>query len=200
MERNLILSGAPPWNPLLSGALLGLITLALLWYKGKALGVSTGFENLCSLGSRLPYFQRSDLRSSSSWRLPFTGGLVLGGLVSALLLNPNPTWIENFLQISPDPGVLGNAGREYKLIWDLGLFDQVIGWGHGGKMAWMFFGGLLIGFGTRLAGGCTSGHGIYGMGNLEKGSFASTFSYFAAGILTTYVIYHLIFAGSGALS
>ena len=44
-----------------------------------------------------------------------------------------------------------------------GRFDQVIGLGHAGKLAWMFIGGLLIGFGTRLGGGCTSGHGIFGL-------------------------------------
>jgi uncharacterized membrane protein YedE/YeeE len=56
----------------------------------------------------------------------------------------------------------------------------------------MFGGGLLIGFGTRLAGGCTSGHGIFGLSNLELPSFVSTASFMAAGIVTTNLIYRVI--------
>src|SRR5690349_7020350 len=111
MDRTLLLDGSPPWNPLLSGALLGLITVGLLWFKGKALGVSTGFESLCSLGSRLPYFNRPELKTTSSWRLPFTGGLVLGGAASALAAG---AWM---------PG------------WGLGVFDLAVGWGPAGKLA-----------------------------------------------------------------
>ena len=47
------------------------------------------------------------------------------------------------------------------------MFDSVIGLGPAGKLAWMFVGGLFIGFGTRLANGCTSGHGIFGLANFE---------------------------------
>ena len=65
------------------------------------------------------------------------------------------------------------------------MFDQAIGFGPAGKLAWMFAGGLLIGFGTRLAGGCTSGHGIFGVSNFELPSLISTISFMAGGILTT---------------
>ena len=57
----------------------------------------------------------------------------------------------------------------------------------------MFAGGLLIGFGTRLAGGCTSGHGIFGLSNLEAPSLISTLSFMAGGVVATHVIYRLIF-------
>ena len=69
---------------------------------------------------------------------------------------------------------------------------HAIGWGNGGKLLWMFGGGLLIGFGTRLAGGCTSGHGIFGMSNLELPSIISTGCFMAAGIVTTNLIYRVI--------
>jgi uncharacterized membrane protein YedE/YeeE len=55
----------------------------------------------------------------------------------------------------------------------------------------MFGGGLLIGFGTRMAGGCTSGHGIFGISNLERASIESTLAFMAAGIVTTNLIYRL---------
>jgi uncharacterized membrane protein YedE/YeeE len=56
----------------------------------------------------------------------------------------------------------------------------------------MFAGGLFIGFGTRLAGGCTSGHGIFGMSNLELPSIVSTASFMAAGVITTNILYRVI--------
>ena len=74
----------------------------------------------------------------------------------------------------------------------LGMFDQAIGWGHAGKAAWMFVGGMFIGFGTRLGGGCTSGHGIFGISNLELPSFITTMSFMAGGVLTTHALYWIV--------
>jgi uncharacterized membrane protein YedE/YeeE len=58
----------------------------------------------------------------------------------------------------------------------------------------MFVGGLFIGFGTRLAGGCTSGHGIFGLSNLELPSAIATTSFMLGGIATTQLIYRVVFA------
>ena len=76
--------------------------------------------------------------------------------------------------------------------WDLGMFDEHIGLGTAGKTAWMFAGGALIGFGTRLASGCTSGHSIFGISNLEKSGILATITFFATGMVTTNIIYRLI--------
>jgi uncharacterized membrane protein YedE/YeeE len=56
----------------------------------------------------------------------------------------------------------------------------------------MFVGGLFIGFGTRMAGGCTSGHGIFGMSNFELPSLVSTVSFMAGGIVTTQLLYRVL--------
>jgi hypothetical protein len=164
----LILHGLEPLHWAAGGAALGVITLLLLWLGGQRLGLSTGFENLCALVLRTPYFQRAEVRGSRAWRLPFLGGLVLGGFLSAAL------------------------GGGWAPFWALGRFDAAFGWGPAGKLAWMFAGGLLIGFGTRLANGCTSGHGIFGMGNLERASLESTLAYLGAGLLTTQLVYRVI--------
>jgi uncharacterized membrane protein YedE/YeeE len=109
------------------------------------------------------------VRSGRAWRLPLLAGLVAGGFLSAVLRGGwAPTWA-------------------------LGVFDQTVGFGPAGKLAWMFAGGLLIGFGTRLAGGCTSGHGIFGMSNRELPSLVTTLSFMAGGIVTTHLIYRVIF-------
>jgi len=117
----------------------------------------------------VPYFRRQELLNARNWRLPMLAGLVVGGVLSAL-------WTGGWAPT-----------------WDLGVFDQVIGLGPGGKVAWMFAGGLFIGFGTRLAGGCTSGHGIFGLSNFEWPSLVSTISFMAAGAVMTHLIYRVIF-------
>jgi uncharacterized membrane protein YedE/YeeE len=161
----LILTGEPPLHWALAGLCIGLITLLLLWTTNHRLGISTGFEDICSLVLRTPYLNRAEVLSGRSWRLPFVMGLLVGGVVSAA------------------------GAHSWVTTWDLGVFDRAIGFGPGGKLAWMFVGGLFIGFGTRMAGGCTSGHGIFGMSNFEKASIRSTLSFMAAGIATTALIY-----------
>jgi uncharacterized membrane protein YedE/YeeE len=164
----LILTGQPPLHWALAGAGIGLITLVLLFTTSHRLGISSGFEDVCSLVLRAPYLKRSEVVSGRSWRLPFLGGLVLSGLISASLAHG---WVPT---------------------WNLGRFDVSFGWGPLGKSAWMFGGGLLIGFGTRMAGGCTSGHGIFGVSNFERASIRSTLSFMAAGIATTALVYGIL--------
>ena len=165
----LILHGLTPIHWVVAGFGIAAITLALLFVANRRLGISTGLEDVCSFVLPAPYFTRDAVVRARHWRLPFIAGLVLGGFLSAVL------------------------GGGFAPTWDLGMFDQVIGFGHAGKLAWMFAGGLCIGFGTRLAGGCTSGHGIFGLSNFEFPSLVSTLSFMAAGIVTTQLVYRVIF-------
>lgn len=166
----LILHDLHPWPWWMAGAAIAVITLLLLGVTNQRLGISTGLENLCALVVQTPYLQRAEIVGSQGWRLPFLGGLLLGGALSAL------------------------AGGGWAPIWELGMLDARIGLGPAGKLAWMFGGGLLIGFGTRLAGGCTSGHGIFGLANLERASLEATLAFMGAGIVTTHVVYRLLWS------
>jgi uncharacterized protein len=166
---HLILNGLPPLHWAAGGALIATITLTLLFIANRRLGISTGFEDVCSLVLARPYFQRASIINGRAWRLPFLGGLMLGGFLSAAF------------------------GGGWHPSWALGMFDHTVGWGPAGKVAWMFVGGLFIGFGTRLAGGCTSGHGIFGISNFEWPSVVATVSFMAGGILTTQLIYRVFF-------
>jgi uncharacterized protein len=166
---SLILHNLPPLHWALAGVGIAGITLALLFIANRRLGVSSGLEDVCSLVLRVPYFRRGSLLSARSWRLPLLVGLLLGGMLSAVL------------------------GGGWGPIWDLGRFDEAIGFGPAGKLAWMFVGGLFIGFGTRLAGGCTSGHGIFGMSNFELPSLISTLAFMTGGILTSHLVYRVLF-------
>ena len=165
----LILHHLPPIHWALAGAVIAIVTLALLFLANRRLGLSTGFEDICSLALPLPYFERKAVVSGRTWRLPFLIGLVAGGFLSAYL------------------------GGGWSPTWQLGVFDERIGFGVAGKLAWMFAGGLFIGFGTRLGNGCTSGHGVFGMSNLEASSLVSTLAFMAGGIVTTNLIYRVIF-------
>lgn len=166
----LILHGLHAIHWAVAGLGIGVVTVLLLALGGQRLGVSTGFESLCALVSRAPYLQRPELRGSKGYRLWFTGGLVLGGLLSAVL------------------------GGGWAPTWAMGMFDTHVGCGPAGKVAWTFAGGLFIGFGTRLAGGCTSGHGIFGISNGDRSSIVTTLAFMAAGIVTTNLVYRLVFA------
>jgi uncharacterized membrane protein YedE/YeeE len=165
----LILHGLTPIHWTLAGAGIAAVTLTLLFVANRRLGISTSFEDLCSFALTTPYFQRPAVVSGRPWRLPFAAGLVLGGFLSAAL------------------------GGGWSPTWALGMFDRIVGFGPAGKLAWMFTGGLFIGLGTRLAGGCTSGHGVFGMSNFEWPSFLATASFLAAGIVTTQLVYRVVF-------
>ncbi len=164
----LILHGLEPYHWAFAGLGIAAVTIALLVLTARRLGISTGFENICSLAVKTPYLTRASLRESHGWRLPLLAGLVVGGALSAII------------------------GGGWEPIWDLGIFDAAIGWGPVGKCVWMFVGGAFIGFGTRLAGGCTSGHGIFGLSNFEAAGLVSTVSYMVAGIVVTNVLYRFI--------
>jgi uncharacterized membrane protein YedE/YeeE len=165
----LILHGLSPLHWAAAGAVIAAVTLLLLFAGNRRLGLSSCFEDLCGCVLAAPYFQRSAVVSGRKWRLPFVFGLLAGGFLSAML------------------------GGGWSPTMALGIFDQRIGFGAAGKLAWMFVGGLFIGFGTRLGNGCTSGHGIFGISNLEGGSVVTTLTFMGAGILTTNLIYRVIF-------
>jgi uncharacterized membrane protein YedE/YeeE len=154
-----------PWA--VAGAGIAAVTLTLAFVLNRRLGISTGFEDLCSLVLRAPYFTRPSLLGARRWRLPFVVGLFLGGVLSAVL------------------------GGGWAPTWTLGMLDARLGLDPLGKLIWMFVGGLFIGFGTRMAGGCTSGHGIFGMSNFELPSLVSTISFMTGGIVTTQLLYRV---------
>ena len=164
----LLLHDLIPIHWAVGGAGIAAITLTLAFLLNRRLGIPTGFEDICSLVLRAPYFRRKALLDARSWRLPFVGGLLLGGVISAV------------------------AGGGWAPTWALGMLDARLGLGPAGKLAWMFIGGLFIGFGTRLAGGCTSGHGIFGLSNFELPSLVSTLSFMAGGLVTTQLLYRVL--------
>ena len=153
-----------PWPWYISGPLIGLVVPALLLLSGKNFGVSTSFQHIGSMCS--PGATLPYLTGydwrGNQWRLVFVLGIILGAFFGATLLSDTP------IQFFP---------------------DHYYSWG--GAIA-LLFGGLLVGFGARYAGGCTSGHGIMGLANLRWVSLAATISFFIGGLLMTHVILPLL--------
>jgi uncharacterized protein len=166
----LLLHGLLPIHWAVAGATIAAVTLTLLVVANRRLGVSSGLEDICSLVIDQPFFKRSAVTSGRPWRLPFLGGLLLGGFLSAVF------------------------GGGWEPTWALGMLDRAAGLDHTGKLAWMFGGGLLVGFGTRLANGCTSGHGIFGNSNFELPSVIASGCFMLSGIATTQLIYRVLLA------
>ena len=164
----LILNDLPAIHWVWAGAVIAAVTLTLQFFINRSLGISTGLEKMCSFVSALPYFRRPSIHPAGSWRLFFLAGLVTAGALSAVL------------------------GGGWSPTWDAGILDRAFALTVEAKVAWMFVGGLCIGFGTRLASGCTSGHGIFGMSNFHKSSLIATCVFMAAGIATTQIIYRLV--------
>lgn len=165
----LLLHGTLPMHWAVAGVGIAAVTLTLLLLTNKRLGVSGGLDDVCSVVLDGPYFRRKAVLTGRPWRLPFLCGLVLGGFVSAM-------WSGGW---SPT--------------WSLGMLDAALSLGHAGKIAWMFVGGVLVGFGTRLANGCTSGHGIFGLSNFEFPSLVAVLCFMASGFVTTQLLYRVVF-------
>lgn len=139
-----------PWY--VGGVGIGLFGLAFVRSTGHLLGVSSGFYDTCLavLGDR---------QARRSWRLPFIGGIVLGGLLAGLSTG---TW---------------------QLTWDMSLFDQAVSSSLAIKLPVFAAGGVAVGLGARLAGGCTSGHSIVGVALLAPSSLIATGGFMAAGFV-----------------
>tara|TARA_R110002073_G_scaffold279026_1_gene442862 strand:- start:101043 stop:101603 length:561 start_codon:yes stop_codon:yes gene_type:complete len=180
-----------PWPWYVAGPMISLV-LFLLYYLGKSFGVSSNLETLCALGGAgnfSDYFKSLDWRKNS-WNLLFIIGAILGGFITYQWLTPteqialNPQTIEDLREIG-----FQNAGAQY-------LPDEIFGMDALFSIKGLILllvGGALVGFGARYAGGCTSGHAIVGLSNLELPSLISVIGFFIGGLLMTWIILPLLF-------
>ncbi|MBT3346058.1 MAG: YeeE/YedE family protein [Gemmatimonadetes bacterium] len=152
-----------PWPWYIGGALIGLTVPLLLLLLGKPFGVSSSFRHLCTVC--LPTSRLAYLRNNDwrkeSWSLYFIVGITIGAWVASHYLSAIP------VVLLPDHYV-GTSGALRLLI-----------------------GGVLVGFGTRYADGCTSGHSIMGLSRLRWPSLVATISFFAGGLLMVHVLFPL---------
>lgn len=179
-----------PWPWYVSGPLIAGIMFLLL-FGGKNFGMSSNLRTLCSLGGagkKAEYFN-FDWRSQR-WNLVVALGAVIGGFLAASFLSPDPAvniaadTVANLEQLGFE-----SAGEAYlpdELFASEALTDPK-------SLGLLLLGGLLIGFGARYAGGCTSGHAISGLSNLQLPSLIAVIGFFIGGLVMVHLLFPLIF-------
>lgn len=173
-----------PWPWYVAGPLIGLIVPALLLLGNKTLGISSSLRHVCAvcIPSKIPFFSYD--WKKEIWNLFFVAGIVLGGwVVASFLMNPNP---ENI-----NPKLLDELSGYGLHLYDGLLPGEIFSWPNlftARGLFFMVFGGFFVGFGTRYAGGCTSGHAIMGLSNLQLPSLIATISFMAGGFIMANLI------------
>lgn len=177
-----------PWPWYVSGPLIGLMVPALLIAGNKSFGISSSLRHICAacIPSKIPFFQYD--WKKEVWNLFFVAGILLGGIVVAMFLqNPDP--------VNVSPALVTELNQygisDYKGLVPVDLFNWDSLFTARGFIL-MIVGGFLVGFGTRYAGGCTSGHSIMGLSNLQLPSLIATICFMAGGIIMANLILPLI--------
>lgn len=179
-----------PWAWYVAGPLIAIILL-LVNYFGRNFGISTSLETFCTISGagKVSNYFKIDLKEQT-WRLLFVVGIIIGGYISSTYLMPSETIAINPKVVSElaDLGFT-DAGQSYlppeifatENIFSVKGFAILIG------------AGIMIGFGTRYAGGCTSGHAITGLSSFQLPSLFAVIGFFIGGLIMTWFLIPLIF-------
>ena len=173
-----------PWPWYIAGPIIGITVPLLLMFGNKRLGISSSLRHICAacLPADIPLFKYD--WKKESWNLFFAAGVLIGGTIGGVIL------------ANPDPVAVSESTTLY--FKSFGLTDltglmptELFNWSSLATLKGfllMIVGGFLVGFGTRYARGCTSGHGILGLSALQWPSLVATASFFIGGILFSHFI------------
>lgn len=177
------------WAWWFSGAMIAGIMFFLLYF-GQSFGFSSNLRTICSavgLGKKNSFFDFN--WKAQTWNLVFLAGAIIGGFIAGQFLSSDQP-----ISISPatvaDLGKLGIAAPVALQPAELFSWDAVFS--IKGFLI-LSLGGLMVGFGSRYAGGCTSGHAISGLSDLQLPSLIAVIGFFAGGLIMTFFILPLIF-------
>lgn len=173
-----------PWPWYVAGPLIGLTVPALLIIGNKSFGISSSLRHVCAscMPANIPFFKYD--WKKEVWNLFFVFGIFLGGAIAiSLLANPNPVEVNPKLATE----LAGYGITNFNNL----VPEDIINWQSlftlKGFLV-MVVGGFLVGFGTRYAGGCTSGHAIMGLSNLQLPSLIATISFMIGGFIMANLI------------
>ncbi len=179
-----------PWPWYVSGPLITL-TMLILVLLGKSFGMSSNLRTFCAIGGAGKYadFFKFDWKSQR-WNLIVVLGAIIGGFIAVNFLSDGSPIQLNSETVS-DLNSLGfeNVGASL-------LPSEIYSWESILTLkgiSILTIAGFLVGFGTRYAGGCTSGHAITGLSNLQLPSLIAVIGFFIGGIIMTYFLIPLIF-------
>ena len=179
-----------PWPWYVSGPLIAIV-MALLLYFGKTFGMSSNLRTLCAIGGagKFADFFKFNWKDQL-WNLTVVIGAIIGGFIAThylsndTLIDLNPETVVELQNIG-----FQNAGASLlpnELFSIEALKSPKV-------LIILIIGGILVGFGTRYAGGCTSGHAITGLSSLQKPSLIAVIGFFIGGLIMTNLILPLIF-------
>lgn len=178
-----------PWPWYVAGPLIGLIVPILLLLGGKQFGVSSNLRHTCAacFPGNISFFQY-DWKKAGGWNLVFIAGTIIGGFIGGWLFqNPEPVALAS--QTIADLQKMGISNFS-------GLLPaELFSWSNLTSLQGlivMVVGGFLVGFGARYAGGCTSGHAISGLADLQVASLIAVIGFFIGGLLVTYLVYPIL--------
>lgn len=179
-----------PWPWYVAGPLLAGVLFMLLYF-GKTFGFSSNLRTICAMGGagKAADFFNFDWKAQR-WNLLFLVGTVAGAYIASHFLmtdhviDLNPKTVSALSELGINAKVNSYVPSELFDPSQLGSFKV---------LAILIGGGFLIGFGTRWAGGCTSGHAITGLSNLQIPSLIATIGFFIGGLLMTHLLLPIIF-------
>jgi len=165
----------PAWSPYVVGALIGLLSMLTFYFSDKPLGASTAYARAAGMIGKLvapkhteslKYYQKN--KPAVDWEVLLVVGAIGGAFLAA--------WLGNELTVEWLPAMWKARFGEGSLAL---------------RLAAALFGGVLMSFGARVAGGCTSGHGISGTLQLSVGSWIAVICFFVGGIATAILMFRL---------
>jgi uncharacterized membrane protein YedE/YeeE len=173
-----------PWPWYIAGPIIGLFVPLLLIIGNKAFGISSSMRHICAacVPSSIPYFNYQ--WKKEIWNLCFVLGVCIGGFIAATFLNNGKPII-----VHPDlvRELESHGVTDINGLLPLQIFSWQSLWSLKGIL-FMVVGGFLVGFGTRYAGGCTSGHSIMGLSTLQLPSLIATIFFMIGGFISAWLI------------
>lgn len=178
-----------PWHWSVAGILIGLTVPTLLLLGNKKFGISSSLRHVCAmcLPANIPFFKYDWKREI--WNLFFVAGVLIGGFIAGYFLqNPDAVQVAEATQER-----LASYGvTDYQNL----MPAQIFNWDNLLTLKGLVFfvlGGFMVGFGTRYAGGCTSGHSIMGLSNLQWPSLVATIAFMVGGFISANLLMPLLF-------
>ena len=173
-----------PWPWYVAGAIVGLTVPALLLLGNKHFGISANLRHVCAacIPANIKFFKYNWRKEI--WNLFFVGGIIIGAFLATQSLSaPDPVQVNpNLMTELKDYGITDNTNLLPTELFSIESLFTLRGF------ILLVVGGFLVGFGTRYAGGCTSGHAIMGISNLQVPSIIATISFMAGGFLMANVL------------
>lgn len=175
-----------PWPWYVAGPAIALVMFLLLYF-GKSFGISDNLRTMCSIMGAKRYSDFFKVKwKSKMWNMVFTLGAIVGGFISARYLSNNEEIYLNPKTVYRlETMGFQTVGESYV---PPELFDLQNAASFSGIL-FLLIGGFLVGFGTRYAGGCTSGHAISGISNLQLSSLIAVIGFFLGGLIMVHLIF-----------